>query len=105
MAEKNYTEVTIMGKSYLLGGNENEAYLQRVATYVNGRAADLSKTQGFLRQNQDYRMLMLIMNLADDYFKSQAQVEELVKKQKALEQELYSVKHELVSSKMRQEEG
>lgn len=104
MAEKNYTEVTIMGKSYILGGSENEAYLQRVATYVNGRAAELSKTQGFLRQNQDYRNLMLIMNLADDFFKAQTQVEELKKKQEALEQELYSVKHELVASRMRHDD-
>ena len=105
MAEKNYTEVTIMGKSYILGGSENKSYLQRIATYVNGRAADLSKTQGFLRQTQDYRHLMLIMNIADDYYKAQTQVEELKKKQEALEQELYSVKHELVTSKMRHEEG
>lgn len=104
MAEKNYTEVTIMGKSYILGGSENEAYLQRVATYVNGRAAELAKTQGFLRQNQEYRNLMLIMNLADDFFKSQAQLEELKQKQEALEQELYSVKHELVSAKMRHDD-
>ena len=47
---------------------------------------------------------MLILNLADDYFKAQAKVEELTKKQEELEQELYSVKHELVSSRMRHDE-
>ena len=47
---------------------------------------------------------MLVLNLADDYFKAQAKVEELTKKQEAMEQELYSVKHELVSSKIRHDE-
>ena len=104
MAEKNYTEVTLLGKSYVLGGAEQETYLQRVATYVNGKAAELAKTQGYLRQTEDFRYLTLILNLADDYFKAQAKVEELTKKQEALEQELYSVKHELVSSKIRHDE-
>lgn len=104
MAEKNYTEVTLLGKSYVLGGAEQEAYLQRVATYVNSKAAELARTQGYLSRTEDFRYLMLILNLADDYFKAQAKVEELTKKQEELEQELYSVKHELVSSRMRHDE-
>ncbi len=104
MAAKNYTAVTLLGKSYVLGGAEQEGYLQRVATYVNGKAAELARTQGYLRQTEDVRYLMLVLNLADDYFKAQAKVEELTKKQEALEQELYSVKHELVSSKIRHDE-
>ena len=105
MADKIFTQVNLLGKTYNLGGYEDEAYLQRVAAYVNGKAGELRATSGFLRQSPEMQQVMLSLNLADDYFKSQAQVEELVKKQKALEQELYSVKHELVSSKMRQEEG
>ena len=105
MAEKNYTEVTLMGKSYVLGGTEEEAYLQRVATYVNSKVQRLKKTQGFLRQSAEYQNLQLVLNLADDYFKSQAQVDELKEKQKELEQEIYNLKHELVASRIRHEEA
>jgi len=104
MAEKNYTEVELMGKSYILGGPEDEETLQRVATYVNSKVAELKKTQGYLRQTQDFRYLMLVMNLADDYFKSQNEVEALRKRQEEMEQEIYSLKHELVSSKLRHDE-
>ena len=90
MAEKNYTEVTLMGKTYELGGYEDESYLQRVATYVNSKEAELKKTQGYLRQNADFRNLMLVMNLADDYFKMMNQVEALKARQEQLEQEIYS---------------
>ena len=104
MAEKHYTEVTLMGKNYVLGGAEDEAYLQRVDTYVNSKAQELKRTQGFLRQTPDFQNLMLVMNLADDYFKSQNQVDVLKQKQEQLEQEIYDLKHELVSSRMRHDE-
>ena len=75
MAEKNYIEVNLMGKSYILGGKEDETYLQRVATYVNGKEAELKRMQGYLRQNGDFRNLMLVLNISDDYFKALSQVE------------------------------
>ena len=104
MAEKHYTEVTLMGKNYVLGGAEDETYLQRVATYVNSKAQELKKTQGFLRQTPDFQNLMLVMNLADDYFKAVNQAEALKQKQEQLEQEIYDLKHELVASRMRRDE-
>ena len=50
MAEKHFTEVTIAGKIYTLGGYEDEEYLQRIASYVNSKQNELRKMQGFLRQ-------------------------------------------------------
>ena len=105
MAEKNYTEVSLMGKTYVLGGAEDEAYLQRVATYVNSKYQELKKTQGFLRQTADYQHLMMVLNLADDYFKAQNRADALKEREAELEQEIYNLKHELVSSRMRHEEG
>ena len=35
MDTKNYTQVLIDGKIYTLGGSEDEAYLQKAASYVN----------------------------------------------------------------------
>ena len=97
MTEKTFTEVNLLGKTYKLGGYEDEAYLLRVATYVNGKVAELKKNAGYLRHPQDFREAMLALNLADDYFKSQAQVEQLKERQEQLEQEIYELKHELAS--------
>ena len=41
METKNYTQVLIDGKIYTLGGSEDEAYLQRTASYVNDKIAGL----------------------------------------------------------------
>ena len=40
METKNYTQVLIDGKIYTLGGSEDEAYLQRTASYVNEKNMD-----------------------------------------------------------------
>ena len=44
MSSKNKTEVLIDGKIYTLSGYESEEYLQRVATYINNKLAELKKT-------------------------------------------------------------
>lgn len=99
MAEKTFTEVNLLGKTYNLGGYEDEAYLLRVATYVNGKASELKKTAGYLRHPADFRQVMLALNLADDYFKAQEQISALKTRQEELEREIYELKHELASRK------
>ncbi len=104
MADKNFTQVNLLGKVYNLGGYEDEAYLQRVATYVNGKAGELRATAGFLRQTPEMQQVMLSLNLADDYFKSQEKVEELKARQEQLERTVYELKHELVARRMTEED-
>jgi len=103
MTNKNYTEVTIAGKIYTLGGYEDAEYLQRIATYINTKIGELRKTQGFLRQSADYQSVMLQLNLADDYFKAKRKVAILEARLEILEKEVYNLKHELVSSQMKYE--
>ncbi len=50
MSSKNKTEVLIDGKIYTLSGYESEEYLQRVATYINNKLAELKKLDGYARQ-------------------------------------------------------
>ena len=104
MADKNFTQVNLLGKTYELGGYEDETYLQRVATYVNGKASDLRGTAGFLRQSPEMQQVMLSLNLADDYFKAQEKLEALKVRQEKLERTIYELKHELVSRRMTEEE-
>lgn len=105
MADKIFTDVNLMGKTYRLGGYEDEAYLQRVATYVNSKWTELKGTSGFLRQKPEMQQVMLALNLADDYFKSQEKVEELKARQEMLERNIYELKHELVSRRLTEAEN
>lgn len=105
MSDKIFTQVNLLGKTYNMGGYEDEAYLQRVAAYVNGKAGELRATAGFLRQTPEMQQIMLALNLADDYFKSRNRVEELMQKQEQLEHTVYELKHELVSLRMTEPEA
>ena len=100
---KNYTEVVIAGKSYNIGGYEDPEYLQRVASYINSKISELRKTQGFLRQPQDFQNVMLYLNLADDYYKLRERAAELEKRADSFEKEVYQLKHELVSQQLKTE--
>lgn len=100
---KNYTDVLIDGKIYTLGGFEEESYLQRVASYLNEKISNLRKQDGFGRQNIDYQMLMIELNMADDYFKALDRATTLERQKLETEKEVYSLKHELVSTQMKLE--
>lgn len=100
MTKKNYTEVLIDGRIYTLGGAENELYLQRVAAYISDKTIRLKKQEGFLKQSADYQSVMVALNIADDYFKEQERADALAEQKAALEKEVYSLKHELITTQM-----
>ena len=62
MDTKNYTQVLIDGKIYTLGGSEDEAYLQKAASYVNEKITTMHALPGFSKQSADYQQLMLLLN-------------------------------------------
>ena len=103
MSQKNYAEVLIDGVVYTLGGTEDEAYLRRVAAYLNEKIGTIKKQRGFSRQNADYQNLMIHLNIADDYFKEQERADMLSGQKALLEKEAYSLKHELITMQMRME--
>ena len=103
MDTKNYAQVLIDGKIYTLTGSEGEAYLQKTASYVNEKLAAMRKLPGFGKQNSDYQMAMLGLNVADDYFKAREEADRAVSERDAMEKETYSLKHELVGTQMKLE--
>ena len=103
MSQKNYAEGLIDGVVYTLGGTEDEAYLRRVAAYLNEKIGTIKKQRGFSRQNADYQNLMIHLNIADDYFKEQERADMLSGQKALLEKEAYSLKHELITMQMRME--
>ena len=105
MSSKNKTEVLIDGKIYTLSGYESEEYLQRVATYINNKLAELKKLDGYARLSQEFKSILLELNVADDYFKAKNQVEMVEEELAQKDQELYDLKHELISTQIKLEDA
>lgn len=105
MSSKNKTEVLIDGKIYTLSGYESEEYLQRVATYINNKLAELKKLDGYGRLSQENKSILQELNVADDYFKAKKQVEMIEDELTQKDQELYDLKHELIGAQIRLEDG
>ena len=105
MSSKNKTEVLIDGKIYTLSGYESEEYLQRVATYINNKLAELKKLDGYGRLSQENKSILLELNVADDYFKAKKQVEMIEDELTQKDQQLYELKHELIGAQIRLEDG
>ena len=105
MSSKNKTEVLIDGQIYTLSGYESEEYLQRVATYINNKLAELKKLDGYARLSQELKSILLELNVADDYFKAKNQVEMVEEELAQKDQELYDLKHELISTQIKLEDA
>jgi cell division protein ZapA (FtsZ GTPase activity inhibitor) len=93
----------IDGKIYTLGGTEDEHYLQRVASYINEKTAELKRQEGFTKQSQEYQAVMIELNIADDYFKATNRAAVSERQRDEMEKESYGLKHELVTTQMRLE--
>ncbi len=98
---KNYTDVLIGGKIYTLGGFEEENYIQQVAAYLNEKISQVEKQDGYARLTDDYKHLMLALNLADDYFKEREHSRVLAAQKEELDKEVYRLKAELVNVRVK----
>ena len=103
MASKTDTEVIIGGKVFTLCGYESEEYLQRIASYINGKINEYSKIDGYRRQSMDMQNVLMQINIADDYFKAKKQLTSMEEDMEAKEKELYDLKHELIASQIKLE--
>ena len=101
MSAKTDTEVIIGGKVLTLSGYESEEYLQKVASYINGKINEYMKMDNFKRQSLETQNVLIELNIADDYFKAKSQIELLEEDLKAKENELYDLKHELIATQIK----
>lgn len=104
MAVKNTAQVIIGGKIITLGGYESEEYFQKVASYMNNKIAELSEMPGYSRQPMETKHTLLSLNITDDYFKAKKQAEIFEQDLQQKDQEMYDLKHELISLRMQIEE-
>ncbi len=103
MDNKVETEVVIGGKVYTLSGYESEEYLQKVASYLNTRIAELESDPGYRRLPVDMQGILLDINIADDYFKQLGRTDLLKEESVGKEKDLYDLKHELISTQIKLE--
>ena len=95
MSSKNYIDVIIDGKIYNIGGFESEAYLQKVASYINNMIAEFKQNENYRVQKVDMQRILLEINIANDYFKAKKQGGTL---ESDIEAKVYDLKHELIVS-------
>ncbi|SDZ77963.1 cell division protein ZapA [Lachnospiraceae bacterium NK3A20] len=100
-ANKTSAEVIIDGKVYTLAGYESADYIQRIATYLNGKISEFQKNEGYSRLTTDYKNILMQINIADDYFRLQKQYQELQDAESAKVTELYNFKSEKVATDMK----
>ena len=105
MAVKNTAQVVIGGKIITLGGYESEEYFQKVASYINNKMSELSEMPGYSRQPMETKHTLLSLNVTDDYFKAKKQAEIFEQDLQQKDQEMYDLKHELISLRMQIEEA
>ncbi len=103
MSSKNNTQVIIAGKIYTLSGYESEEYLQRVATYLNGKISEFKGLDGYHRLSPELKGIMLDLNIADDYFKLKSRVEAMEHELSEKDKEIYEFKHELITAQIKLE--
>ena len=101
MSSKNNAEVIIDGKIYTLSGYESEEYLQKVASYINGKITDFKQDEGYRRQNIEVQKALLELNIADDYFKAKKQADTLESDIDAKDKQIFDLKHELISAQIK----
>lgn len=106
MSSKNYIDVIIDGKIYNIGGFESEAYLQKVASYINNMIAEFKQNENYRVQKVDMQRILLEINIANDYFKAKKQADLLQNDIELKEKEVYDLKHELIvsDSKLKQQQ-
>ena len=105
MAVMNTEQEVCGGKMITLGGYESEEYFHKVASYINNKIAELSEMPGYSRQPMETKHTLISLNITDDYFKAKKQAEIFEQDLQQKDQEMFDLKHELISLKMQIEEA
>ena len=77
LSDKKEADVTIAGKVYKLTGYDSEEYLQRVAAYINSRLSEYQRTDSFKRLPVETQNVLVLLNMADEFFKAKEQLDQV----------------------------
>lgn len=103
MALRNDIEVIIGDKTITMTGDESAEYLQKVASYVNNKIAELKKVDSFRLQSPDLQSVYIELNIADEYFKAKKELDAIREELDSKDRELYDLKHELIATQIKLE--
>ena len=101
MADMNETQVIIAGKVLTLTGYETAEYTQKVANYINKKMDECRNAVSFRSQNKETQMLLVALNIADDYMKIHEKLAENEQLIKNKDKEIYNLKHDIVTTQSR----
>lgn len=99
MEGKSELSVVIDGKVYRLSGG-SDTYLQKLASYVDGKIRELKKQPGYSKLSLEYRDILLALNIAEEVSRLQDEVQECNEGSREKEQEIYELKQEIVDKKL-----
>ena len=97
---RNTTEVVICGKIITVAGNEDAAYINEVASWINDKLSEIQKGSNYARLSGDQKQILLGLNLADEYFREKKRNQILEAELELKDKELYSLKRELIQLQM-----
>ncbi|MBA1335783.1 MAG: hypothetical protein HPY66_1410 [Firmicutes bacterium] len=89
--------VNIMGNEYTMVGYDSEEHIQSVAMYVDKKMRELHKKNGML--NNLMVAILTSLNIADEYFKLQQELEVIKKEAKKPGKELEDSRYQLRKAK------
>ena len=104
MSAKKSVNVVIGNHMYNLSGYEEKEYLEKVASYINQKIDEAQELQYYKQLNTGMKTVLLELNIADDYFKARDRVMSMEAEMKQKDQEIYNLKHELVSLQVKDNE-
>ena len=99
MEGKRELSVVIDGKVYRLSGG-SDSYLQKLASYVDGKISELKTQAGYNKLSTEYRDILLALTSAEEVFKLKEEIEVFNQDSRDREQELYELKQEVVDKKL-----
>ena len=100
MEGKRELSVVIDGKVYRLSGG-SDSYLQKLASYVDGKISELKTQAGYNKLSTEYRDILLALTIAEEVFKLKEEIEVFNQDSRDREQELYELKQQIVDRDMR----
>ncbi len=103
MKVKNDVEVLINGRKYTICGFESAEYLQKVATYINGKYAEFKDKSYYHTLDVELRNILLAINIADDYFKADKENKSMKRDNERKDKMVLDMKHEIMESQSQSE--
>ncbi len=101
MAEKTSIDVRIYGNDYTLVGTESEEYIQKVCFFVDKRMRETAKGNNNLSTASI--AILSAVNIADEYHKNKALLDETLSDLKKYKEEAFSLKNQNVGLKKENE--